>query len=291
MSGTPLVAWAARSHVGRRREQNEDACFGEVRDASGALPPRGLFVVCDGMGGHARGEEASALAVEVLRAELDWALAGEWPDDSTLLRRVRDAVLAANRAVFEWNEQGDRTARERAGTTVVLLILCGARACLAHVGDSRAYRLSRGGFELLTADHNVANREIARGEGADTAWRRPDARHLTQAIGPRAEEHVRPDVRLLPLEEDTLFLLCSDGLSDREFVDRLGADILRPLLDGEADLRAGCHALIDAGNGANGHDNLTAVLVRVTGAAESAPRSRVPTTERIVLLEPPPATG
>jgi protein phosphatase len=137
----------------------------------------------------------------------------------------------------------------------------------------------------------VANREIARGEPRDSAWRRADARHLTQAIGPRAEDQVRPDIRLVNVEEDTLFLLCSDGLSDREFVDRRGADIMRPLLDAEADLGAGCHALVDAGNGANGHDNLTAVLVRVTGAAEAAPRSRVPTTERIVVLDPPPATG
>jgi len=272
------VAWAARSDVGRRREQNEDACFGEPREVA---PAGGLFVVCDGMGGHARGEEASALAVQVLRRELDWALTGEWPDDSTLLRRVREALLAANTAIFAWNEQASRSARERGGTTAVVLLVAGARVCLAHVGDSRIYRLTRGGLDRLTTDHNVASREIGNGEPVASAWRRPDARHLTQALGPRASDRVNPDLRVLALDEDALFVLCSDGLSDQDFLDRRGVEVLRPLLARDADLVAGCGALVDAGNAVNGHDNLTALLVRVSGPTGDPARPRVPTTERI----------
>ena len=280
------VTWAARTDVGRRREQNEDAYFGE--DRRGA-PPGGLFVVCDGMGGHARGEEASALAVQVLRQELDWAVTGEWPDDSTVLRRVRSALLASNGAIFEWNEQAGRSARERGGTTAVVLLAAGARVCLAHVGDSRIYRLTRGGLDRLTTDHNVASQEIANGATVAAAWRRADARHLTQALGPRSSDRVNPDLRVLALDEDALFVLCSDGLSDQDFLDRRGLDVLRPLLARDADLVAGCGALVDAGNAVNGHDNLTALLVRISGVGGSAARTRVPTTERVPA--PPVAPG
>ena len=287
MSGDGVqVAWAARTDVGRRREQNEDACFGEERTGS---PPGGLFVVCDGMGGHARGEEASALAVQVLRQELGWAVTGDWPDDSTLLRRVREALLAANTSIFEWNERATRSARERGGTTAVVLLVAGARVCLAHVGDSRIYRLTRGGLDRLTTDHNVASREIASGETVAAAWRRADARHLTQALGPRSSDRVNPDLRVLALDEDALFVLCSDGLSDQDFLDRRGLEVLRPLLHRDADLVAGCGALVDAGNAVNGHDNLPALLVRISGPAGPAARTRVPTTERIPA--PPVAPG
>jgi protein phosphatase len=284
MSPPVGLSWAACSEVGRRRDQNEDAWAGEVGGDTAA--PRGLFIVCDGMGGHARGEEASALAVRVLRQELAWILDEPWPDDSTLLKRLRDAVLAANATLFEWNEEAARAARERAGTTLVVVALSGVRACLAHVGDSRIYRLTAGGLDRLTTDHNVANREIERGERTEAAWQRADARHLTQALGPRPTEFLRPDVRVLTVEQDALFLLCTDGLSDQDFLERDGVSILAPLIVATADLSAGCRALVDAANDANGHDNLTGLLVRVTGPAAAA-RPRVPTTERVVLPADP----
>jgi protein phosphatase len=280
------LAWAARSDVGRRREQNEDAFWGEV--AEGRDPPRGLFLVCDGMGGHARGEEASARAIDVLRRELAWTLGpAAWPDASALSKRVNDAVLAANAAILEWNEGG--TGTERAGTTLAMLLVAGRQACVAHVGDSRVYRLQGGGgVSVLTTDHNVANREIARGEPVDAARRRPDARHLTQAIGPRPGDAVRPDIRLLELEGDSLFLLCTDGLSDGDFVERAGGPLLGPLMDPAADLGAGCEALIRDGNAANGHDNLTGLLVRVTGVPTRG--ARTPTTERVPAPSSAPPT-
>ena len=276
MKAALALAWAARSDIGRRREQNEDAFWGEV--AAGREPPRGLFLVCDGMGGHARGEEASARAIEVLRRALAWALGpAPWPDAAKLSRLVTDAVLAANAAIFEWNEGNSGT--ERGGTTLVLLLVAGRQACVAHVGDSRVYRLHAGGLAPLTTDHNVANREIARGESAEAARRRPDARHLTQALGPRPADAVRPDIRLIDVDADSLFLLCTDGLSDGGFVERAAPTLLAPLLDGAADLGAGCDALIREGNAANGHDNLTGLLVRLTGVGARV--ARTPTTERV----------
>jgi protein phosphatase len=281
------LAWAGRSDVGSRREQNEDAFWGEA--APGGGPPRGLFIVCDGMGGHARGEEASARAVEVLRRELSWALGAEpWPDAAALTRRVQDAVLTANAAIFEWNEQSGGSGRERGGTTLAMLLLAGRQACVVHVGDSRVYRLHGAGLTQVTADHSVANREIAHGEAPAAARKRADARHLTQALGPRPADAVRPDVRLLELDRDSLFLLCTDGLSDGGFVERAADSLLAPLLAAGADLGAGCAALVSEGNRANGHDNLTGVVVRLSGLGTSARAVKTPTTERVA---PTPGTA
>ena len=275
---TVALAWAARTDIGRRREQNEDAWAGEAQASAGA-PPRGLFAVCDGMGGHAGGEEASAMAVDALRRSLAWSLSDPWPEPAALSGRVRDALLLANRAIHERNE--GRQDKARAGTTAALLLVAGTDACLAHVGDSRVYQVTAAGARQLTADHNVAGVEIARGADPAQAWARPDARHLVQALGPRPDEHVRPDVQLLTVEEDSLFLLCTDGLSDNGFVESQERALLRPLLAPAADLEAGGQALIEAANAANGHDNLTAVLVRITGLRAGRPRSRVPTTARV----------
>jgi len=272
------LAWVARTDIGRRREQNEDAWAGEARAPAGA-PPRGLFAVCDGMGGHAGGEEASALAVDALRRSLAWSLSEPWPEPAALSGRVRDAMLLANRAIHDRNE--GRQDKGRAGTTAVLLLVSGTDVCLAHVGDSRLYQITAAGVRQLTADHNVAGVDIARGGDPAQAWARPDARHLVQALGPRPDEHVRPDVQLLTVEEDSLFLLCSDGVSDNGFVERQERALLRPLLAPAADLEAGGQALIEAANAANGHDNLTVVLVRITGASGTRPRGRVPTTARV----------
>jgi serine/threonine protein phosphatase PrpC len=132
------------------------------------------------------------------------------------------------------------------------------------VGDSRLYRLTRKrGLEQLTVDHEVGERERQRGVDPEIAYSRPDAYQLTQALGPRSEQFVNPDVQFLELNEDTLFVLCSDGLSDNDLIETHWQTHLAPLLSSRANLEQGILQLIELANEHNGHDNITALLIRV----------------------------
>ncbi len=272
----PSVTWSTHSDIGRTRERNEDAASGDLRRDPVTGEARGSFIVCDGMGGHVGGQEASRWAVSVLQEQLAWVLTESWPAESEVSRRVGKALLHAHRAIAAHNEGALLSGRERPGTTAVLLLLAGARGCVAHVGDSRAYQITRDGVAQLPADHNVATRQVNQGESLEQAWANPAARSLTQALGPIPEEHLRPTVSALALEQDSLFLLCTDGLSDGTFVELHEGRLLRPLLVSSADLGEGCRALVAEANTVNGHDNITALLVRVTGLGTGA---RAPTTE------------
>jgi protein phosphatase len=284
----PTVVWSVHTDVGRVRERNEDAAGGDLR-VDGAGAARGFFVVCDGMGGHAGGAHASTLAVDVLRGELAWALAERWPEAGGLSERVEDALRAAHAAIAARNDALDAGGRERAGTTAVLLLLSGRQAWVAHVGDSRAYLVTRGETVQLTADHNVATREVNRGEKPEEIWARPDARQLTQALGPIPTEHLRPTVTSLAVQQDSLFVLCTDGLSDGGFVEAHDADLLRPLLGAGTDLQAGGRALIARAREVNGHDNLTALLVRVAGlGGDGRARTTDPRPEAVTRQAPGP---
>ncbi|MEM1427554.1 MAG: hypothetical protein AAGF75_13510, partial [Cyanobacteria bacterium P01_H01_bin.130] len=129
--------------------------------------------------------------------------------------------------------------------------------------DSRLYRLSRRrGLEQVTVDHEVGQREIQRGIDPVAAYSRPDAYQLTQALGPRDSEFIEPDVRFLEFDEDTLLLMCSDGLSDNDLVEDHWQTHLAPLLSSRANLDQGVNQLIELANQHNGHDNVTAMLVR-----------------------------
>ena len=271
MTARVTVSWAALSDRGRQRDHNEDSWGGEVAEAADGKP-HAIFVVCDGVGGQADGDVASALAVNEVRTRLRPLLAGAW-DEADVEQRLQETVLETHRAIFAHNERQGGQGRERAGTTLVLLALAGPRAWVAHVGDSRAYQVTRHGLSQLTADHNVATREMARGVSADEAWQRRDARHLTQALGPLREEYLHPTIRPLRLDEDAGFVLCTDGMSDGNLVELNETKVLRPLVAADSDLEEGCRRLVGIANDAGGHDNITVVLVRVSGVpprAESA---------------------
>jgi protein phosphatase len=253
-SGRRGLPWVAATDVGRR-ERNEDAYAGDSE-----APARGVFMVCDGMGGHAGGDTASALAVSVLR----WVLEPGRPEGAAVAERIQAAVAAANRAIFDRNEREGTQGRQRAGTTLALVLIADGEAHVAHVGDSRVYVVTAEATSLLTTDHTVVNWEISRGTPAELARKRSDARHLVQALGPFPDGRIRPDLRSCPIVEPAVFVLCTDGVWESDVVEREGPGLLRSLLAPGADLDDGCRRLVAAARQAGGHDNMTALLVRVT---------------------------
>ncbi len=253
------------SDVGRQRQRNEDA-FGvqtllnyQQTLAGQTLDVKGLYVLCDGMGGHAGGDVASQLAVDTLRQYFhsDWV--GEMPTTDM----IRDAIEHTNHIIYDLNQQAVRSGVGRMGTTLVMAVVADNQVGVAHVGDSRLYRLTRQrGLEQITIDHEVGQRAIQQGIDPETAYSSPDAYQLTQALGPRDQSYLRPDIQLLQVSEDTLFILASDGLTDNDLLETYQSTHLVPLLESQNNLAAGVQALIDLANQHNGHDNITVILIR-----------------------------
>ncbi|MDX2214510.1 MAG: serine/threonine phosphatase [Oculatellaceae cyanobacterium bins.114] len=256
---------AGRTDVGKQREHNED-CFSiqvdlkKLESPSGrTVQAKGLYILCDGMGGHAGGEVASAMAVETLKKYFE----ANWHEQLPSEESIREAIQLTNKAIYDLNQQNDRSGSGRMGTTLVLLLVHDTHAAIAHVGDSRLYRFSRRrGLEQITVDHEVGQREIQRGVEPAIAYARPDAYQLTQALGPRDENFVNPDVQFIELSEDLLLLLCSDGLTDNDLLETHWRTHVEPLISSQTNLEQGVSQLIDLANHYNGHDNITAVVIR-----------------------------
>jgi protein phosphatase len=256
-----------RTDCGRQRDHNEDYFGIESSQRKVELPrnrnlqARGLYILCDGMGGHAGGEVASELAVNTLRQYFQEHWDGE---DLPTADTIKAGILLANQTIYDLNQQGMRSGVGRMGTTLVMLLVQNTKLAVAHIGDSRLYRLTRKrGLEQMTIDHEVGQREIAKGVEPKIAYARPDAYQLTQAIGPRDANFVHPDVDFFEVREDTLLLLASDGLSDNDLVENYWQTHLEPLLSSGTNLELGLSDLIDLANEHNGHDNITGILIRL----------------------------
>jgi PPM family protein phosphatase len=232
---------AALSDLGHKRTSNEDAYGYSVE--------RGVYVVCDGMGGAAAGEVASSLAVD----ELIRLLAGDSRPDPPVAEAER-AIAAANQAIFSRSRRNHKLSGM--GTTMVLLVTEERRGWLLNVGDSRGYRLRGQQLEQITVDHSHVEEQVRLGRMSQAeADRSPLRNVITRALG--TQEQVTPDVFELEAQPGDLFLLCSDGLT-RELSDPLLESLLR--LDLPLDQL--CARLVSAANKAGGQDNITCLLVR-----------------------------
>ncbi|PSN14615.1 protein phosphatase [filamentous cyanobacterium CCT1] len=258
---------AGQSHVGQQRHHNEDWFFSQTQlhRVSGpqgtVLRAKGLYILCDGMGGHASGEVASQLAVRTLREYLSQHWSGDRLPDQDVLSQ---AVVTANQTLFDINQSNATSGVGRMGTTLVMVLVNNLDMAVVHVGDSRLYSYSkRVGLRQLTLDHEVGQREINRGVEPALAYARPDAYQLTQALGPRSKEDLLPSIAYHEITEDTLLVLCSDGLSDNDLLERHVDSHISNLLSSRANLASGAAHLIDLANEKNGHDNITTILVRI----------------------------
>jgi len=232
---------AARTDVGRRRPANEDVFV--------LAPELGFFLVADGMGGHRAGQVASELAARAALATLRGLLGAP---------RSAQAKLAA--CVAGANGEILATARVKPelagmGTTIVALLAEGGGVALAHVGDSRAYRLRGGAAERLTEDHTLVADLVRRGElGPAAAASHPHRHVLTRALGVRRA--LEADLAELAPEPGDVYLLCSDGLTGHVADDELAA-----VVAAAPDLDTACERLVELANRRGGEDNVTVVLV------------------------------
>lgn len=226
-------------------------------------PEIGLFIVADGMGGAEGGEIAAQMAVELVCEAFIGAERSS--ATGTALPLLIDAIQHANHSI---HRAGVRSAaRKGMGTTIAALLACGHRAALAHVGDSRVYRLRDGCLTQITEDHSLFNELVRLGRADPT---RPEAftfhNVITRALGPEA--HVEVDARLLDAGHGDTFLLCSDGLSGV-----LRRDEIERILVDHADTDEAAEQLISAANHRGGPDNITVVLVRWEAATAARARA------------------
>ncbi|MGF1467464.1 MAG: PP2C family protein-serine/threonine phosphatase [Sandaracinaceae bacterium] len=233
------------THIGRR-DNNEDQLL--------LRPTQGLYAVADGMGGYEGGEVASRLALETLDGYVERANGAMVLDavDGGLMRgQLELAIRMADRAVRRAAQGG----LSRMGTTLAMLVVQDDRALVAHVGDSRVYRLRDRELEPLTRDHSLSAELEAAGFQGPTVGRSstPFGHVVTQALG--QGRSIQPDFRLVSVRPGDAFLVCSDGLTDV-----LADDDLEAML-GEDEVTAG--SLVRLAFELGGHDNITAILLRV----------------------------
>ena len=243
------------SDAGRVREHNEDT-IGTDSDI-------GLVVLADGMGGYKAGEVASGIAVRTVMTLLKDAVEREdlaLRDSGSGLSRpgilLRDAIHRANKIIHQTARTQSHC--EGMGTTVVAGLFFDDKLTIAHVGDSRLYRLRGEELTQVTQDHSLMNELVARGFYTPQEAQRASAKnYVTRALG--VEPTVEVDVADVPVEKDDLFLLCSDGLSD--MVEH--EDIQLTMSTFGANLQTLARQLVLLGNDNGGRDNISVVLVRV----------------------------
>jgi len=238
------ITCAGRTDVGIIRSGNEDSYL--------MVPDHGIFVVADGMGGHAAGEVASEMAVRFVARELG-SLKGLL--DEQVADRMRTAIRAANGAIFQ------RTLTEHdkrgMGTTVTALVLFATRFLVGQVGDSRAYLYRDGRLIQLTKDHSYVQEQVDAGYlTPEQARSHPYSNVITRCVG--ANSDVMPDIYLGTVKPTDLFLLASDGLTGM-----LEDPQLAELLAGKRVPQDQVDDLIAEANRHGGLDNITAIIVRI----------------------------
>tara|TARA_R110002049_G_scaffold78774_12_gene200557 strand:+ start:3970 stop:4794 length:825 start_codon:yes stop_codon:yes gene_type:complete len=249
------IDFAELTDTGRVREHNEDAI--------GTNAEIGLMVLADGMGGYNAGEVASGIAVQIVTELAAEAAQREDRADidphSGLMRQsiiLRDAVYRANKIIFQTAQS--QTHCEGMGTTIVACMFCDNKVSIAHVGDSRAYRLRGGELEQITLDHSLLQELVDRGfYSAEEAQRSTNRNYVTRALG--VEPTVEVEVHEHEVLTDDIYLLCSDGLPDMVEDE----DIHLTIKTFNASLEVVSQQLVELANNQGGRDNISVMLAQV----------------------------
>jgi PPM family protein phosphatase len=249
------------THPGVVRSNNEDRFYCD--------PSRGILLIVDGIGGHAAGEKAADIAVNMVRSRLE-------RETGTASERIREAITVANNEIFRLA----RTNPDWHGMACVLTVTVveDGSAVIGHVGDSRLYKIRSGRIEKVTHDHSpVGEREDSNDLSEADAMRHPRRNEVYRDVG--TEEHTPDDPEFIeliriPFEDDSALLLCSDGLSDQV----TSNEILRAVTRHAGNPEAAIEELVEAANQAGGKDNVSIVIGEGPQFAERAVTAAV--TER-----------
>jgi protein phosphatase len=264
-SQTPTIKIYTKTDTGRTRQRNEDACY-PPSDNLVSKPPQNtaLAIVCDGIGGHEGGNVASNLAIDTIQQQVKQLtqVPPDRIDPLLLIDDIEKAVANANDKISQRNDSENRQGRQRMGTTLVMGLPIAHEMYISHVGDSRAYWITRQGCYQVTLDDDVASREVRLGYAVyREATQQGGAGSLIQALGMSPSHSLHPTTQRFILDEDTVFLLTSDGLSDYDRVEEYWETEILPILNEETDVANVAARLIDIANTRNGHDNVTVALI------------------------------
>jgi serine/threonine protein phosphatase PrpC len=258
MSLKGKLAHVAVTDVGKVRDHNEDAI--------GSQPEIGLWVLADGMGGYNAGEVASGIAVKTIVDLVTQACKhekrGEIESGTGYMRQtivLRDAIHRANKVINQTAQSQPQC--EGMGTTLVASLFYNNRVSIAHVGDSRMYRLRGNRFEQITMDHSLLQELVDRGfYSQEEAQRSTNRNYVTRALG--VEANVEVEVQEIDVQKGDYFLMCSDGLPDMVEDE----DIHLTISTFSNDVRTVGEQLIKLTNDNGGRDNVSVILVRVADA-------------------------
>lgn len=245
--------------TGPLREHNEDACYPLTEEKIETETP--LVIVCDGIGGQEGGEIASQLAIDTLELQI-YPLITSNLNGEDLESEIANAICGTNDAISERNDIEQRQERQRMGTTLVMCLGQKHLMYVAHVGDSRIYWITEHNSHQITVDDDLASREVRLGYLLyRDAIQYPNAGALVQALGMSNSASLHPSVEKVVLDQDSVFLLCSDGLSDYDRVEQYWQVEITPLLRKEKTIEEVGRRLLQIANEKNGHDNATIGLI------------------------------
>ncbi len=260
-----IIAQAA-TDIGRKKRSNEDSFLIDRK--------LNLYIVADGMGGHAAGEVASAQAIESTRQVIEDHLlnANQWPDDASHREKIKkilgESVLKASKDIYQISSK--ELAKRGMGTTLSLLFLTDQRGFIAHVGDSRIYLIRNQEVFQLTEDHSlirdlIKHKKITPEEAENSPYRNA----LTRAVG--IYEHVEVDILDFEISKDDTFLLCSDGLTNY----LKDANEIYEVLSAQNDFSKLPTEFINLANNRGGKDNITSLVVKISQTASDQPSSEI----------------
>ncbi|MGB3651271.1 MAG: protein phosphatase 2C domain-containing protein [Rivularia sp. (in: cyanobacteria)] len=257
----PTIKVFALTDTGPSRQRNEDSCYPQSGTTIAKPPAKSaLTIVCDGIGGHEGGNVASKSAIETIQQQVGQlaSLPSDRINPVALLVDLEHAAAAANDKISQLNDSENRQGRQRMGTTLVMALPVAHEMYVAHVGDSRAYLITRNNCHQITLDDDVASREVRLGYAVyRDAVQQAASGSLVQALGMNASSALHPTAQRFILDEDCVFLLCSDGLSDFDRVEQHWETEILPLLNNKGDVVSVTKQLLEIANNQNGHDNVT----------------------------------
>jgi len=240
---------SCKTDIGKKKANNEDNYYFSEK--------KGLFIVADGMGGHAGGEVASRMAVELISGKIEGA------DISGLNASeiIQEAVVSASKKIKDTSMENDEL--RGMGTTLVLSLCNAGKVYITNVGDARCYSYDGQKFELLSHDHSQIQEYIDMNLINEAQAKVHPMRHvITQAVGYNDELKVRTVSR--DMRAGDYFLLCSDGLNDHfESDEELGGVFIKLLAESGGDQDKICSELIDMVNGRGGRDNITILIFKI----------------------------